>query len=256
MLIIPAIDLQGGRCVRLKQGQFDKVIQFNMLPIERAAYFAKSGAQRLHIVDLDGAKTGTMQQLSLIRLMQKTGISIQAGGGIRTIEQAKQCLNAGISRLVIGSLALSNPLLTTDIIQLKKPEDIILALDVRVQNKIPVPVMNGWQATSNTNLWDVVSYYQQLGVSQILCTDIACDGMMNGPNFDLYQQAVDRFPEIYWQASGGIRDSADIKRLDSIGIDAAILGLTLYQGNFDLLECLEEYGNKSQGVEMGGFKSC
>lgn len=240
MLIIPAIDLQAGVCVRLKQGQFDHVTAFNTPPIERAAYFAKVGAERLHIVDLDGARIGAMQQLPLICAMQNTGIPIQAGGGIRTLEQAQQCFNAGISRLVIGSIAISNPMLTGQIIEQIKPEHIILALDVRMEQNIPVPAINGWKTSSNSNLWEVVSYYQQLGISQILCTDIACDGMMGGPNFSLYQQAVERFPNIAWQASGGIRNQEDIAILDSLGVAAAILGLTLYQGSFDLEECLAE----------------
>ncbi|WP_298624679.1 1-(5-phosphoribosyl)-5-[(5-phosphoribosylamino)methylideneamino] imidazole-4-carboxamide isomerase [uncultured Legionella sp.] len=241
MLIIPAIDLQDGACVRLKQGQFDQLTQFDVLPIERASYFAGIAAKRLHVVDLDGARMGAMQQLPLICSMQNTGIPVQAGGGIRTLEQARQCIDAGINQLVIGSIAVSNPKLTSDIIQEIKPEHIILAIDVRIENQIPIPAINGWQMNSQSTLWEVVDNYQQQGIKQILCTDIACDGMMSGPNFDLYQQAVERFPNIFWQASGGIRNREDIAVLDALGISAAILGLTLYQGNFDLVECLKEY---------------
>ncbi|CEG56581.1 1-(5-phosphoribosyl)-5-[(5-phosphoribosylamino)methylideneamino] imidazole-4-carboxamide isomerase [Legionella fallonii] len=241
MLIIPAIDLQSGTCVRLKQGQFDKVTQFDIPPIERAAYFAQIGAQRLHIVDLDGARAGAMQQLPLISAMQKAGITVQAGGGIRTLEQAQQCINAGISKLVIGSIAISNPDETQKIIEAIRPEYIILALDIRMEGNVPVPAINGWQTKSNSNLWEVVAYYQEMGISEILCTDIACDGMMAGPNFNLYQQAVKHFPQIFWQASGGIRSAEDIATLDKLGVAAAILGLTLYTGHFDLSQCLAEY---------------
>jgi phosphoribosylformimino-5-aminoimidazole carboxamide ribotide isomerase len=241
MLIIPAIDLQKGACVRLKQGQFDRVTEFNTPPIERAAYFAQLGAQRLHIVDLDGARIGAMQQLPLICAMQDTGITIQAGGGIRTLEQAQLCYKAGISRLILGSIAITNPALTGQIIETIKPEHIILALDVRIEQKIPVPAINGWQTNSKSNLWEVVSYYQQLGIREILCTDIACDGMMGGPNFNLYKQALDHFPNIAWQASGGIRNPKDIIILNDLGVAAAILGLTLYTGDFNLSECLAEY---------------
>lgn len=241
MLVVPAIDLQAGRCVRLKQGQFDQVTQFDVPPVERALYFKQSGAQRLHIVDLDGARMGVMQQLPLINAMLSCGITVQAGGGIRTLEQAKRCLDSGISHLVIGSIAISNPEVTSNIIQEVKPEHIILALDVRIDHEIPVPAINGWQMSSQSNLWEVVGYYHQLGINDILCTDISCDGMMSGPNFNLYQQAVERFPNISWQASGGIRDRDDIATLESLGVAAAILGLTLYQGSFDLTECLQEY---------------
>ncbi|CAM2934630.1 phosphoribosylformimino-5-aminoimidazole carboxamide ribotide isomerase [Legionella steigerwaltii] len=234
MILIPAIDIQAGRCVRLRQGQFDQVTQFDALPIERATYFAQLGAKRLHIVDLDGAQTGTMQQLPLICAMQGTGIPVQAGGGIRSLEQAMLCVSSGISNLVIGSIAISNPELTAQIIKVINAQHIILALDVRIQDKIPIPAIHGWQTTTNHNLWDIVSYYQQLGITQILCTDIACDGMMQGPNFELYKEAVERFPQIEWQASGGIRDTQDINQLDALGVSAAILGLTLYQGNLNL----------------------
>ncbi|RUR18684.1 1-(5-phosphoribosyl)-5-[(5-phosphoribosylamino)methylideneamino] imidazole-4-carboxamide isomerase [Legionella sp. km535] len=240
MLVVPAIDLQAGRCVRLKQGQFDQVTQFDVPPVERALYFKQSGAQRLHIVDLDGARMGVMQQLPLINAMLSCGITVQAGGGIRTLEQAKRCIDSGISHLVIGSIAISNPEVTSNIIQEIKPEHIIIALDVRIDHEIPVPAINGWQLNSQSNLWEVVGYYHQLGINDILCTDISCDGMMSGPNFNLYQQAVERFPNISWQASGGIRHREDIATLESLGVAAAILGLTLYQGSFDLTE-LQEY---------------
>lgn len=236
MILIPAIDIQGGRCVRLKQGQFEQVTTFDTPPVERAAYFAKIGAKRLHIVDLDGAQIGSMQQLPLICSMQDTGINVQAGGGIRSLEQANLCFSAGITNLVLGSIAISNSALATQIIKEISPENIVLALDIRLINGIPIPATHGWQTTSNRNLWDVVSDYQQQGIRQILCTDIACDGMMQGPNFNLYQEAVTRFPAIDWQASGGIRNQEDLEILDKSGVAAAILGLSLYQGTLDLAE--------------------
>lgn len=236
MILIPAIDIQGGHCVRLKQGQFEQVTTFDTPPVERAAYFAKIGAKRLHVVDLDGAQIGSMQQLPLICSMQDTGINVQAGGGIRSLEQANLCFSAGITNLVLGSIAISNSALATQIIKEISPENIVLALDIRLINGIPMPATHGWQTTSNRNLWDVVSDYQQQGIRQILCTDIACDGMMQGPNFNLYQEAVTRFPAIDWQASGGIRNQEDLEILDKSGVAAAILGLSLYQGTLDLAE--------------------
>jgi phosphoribosylformimino-5-aminoimidazole carboxamide ribotide isomerase len=238
MLIIPAIDLQEGYCVRLKQGQFNELTQFDVSPIERARYFSELGAQRLHVVDLDGARTGTMHQLPLIKAMQECGITVQAGGGIRTLEQAERCFAAGIKKIVLGSIAITNKLLTQQISTTFGAEHIILALDVHIKNTIPVPATHGWQTSSEDNLWDIVSYYQAIGIDTVLCTDISCDGMMNGPNFFLYQQAVNYFPDINWQASGGIRDEEDLQRLDNLGVAGAILGLTLYQGHFDLARCL------------------
>jgi len=241
MILIPAIDLYQGSCVRLKQGQFEQMTRFNMSPIDRAIYFKQIGAQRLHVVDLDGAKSGEMQQLSLIQSMHETGITVQAGGGIRTLEAARACQASGIELLVLGSIAVTDPSLTQQIIKEIGAERIILAIDVRLDQSIPKPAIHGWQTSSESTLWELVEFYQQLGISQILCTDIACDGMLQGPNFDLYKEAVERFPQMYWQASGGIRNRQDIAKLDSLGVSAAILGLTLYQGDFNLPECLQEY---------------
>jgi phosphoribosylformimino-5-aminoimidazole carboxamide ribotide isomerase len=238
MLIIPAIDLQSGRCVRLKQGKFDQVTEFNDDPVERAFSFANSKASRIHIVDLDGARTGQMQQFNLIKKMQQANISIQAGGGIRSLETAKICLDAGITYLVIGSLAVTEPELTMQIIDEISADKIILALDVHIEGETPFVLTHGWQDNSKESLWRVVDRYQSYGITQILCTDISCDGMMNGPNFELYQQALDQFPNLAWQASGGIRNKQDIQRLQSIGIAAAILGLTLYQDRGILEELL------------------
>lgn len=241
MLIIPAIDLQNGACVRLKQGQFDQQTQFAVSPLERIAYFHQAGARRVHIVDLDGARTGTMQHLSLIQSMQAYGVDIQAGGGIRTLDQAERCFSAGVKKIVLGSIALTSPLLTQELIKTFEAENIILALDINLKGTIPVPAIHGWQSSSDSNLWEITSYYQALGVKTILCTDIACDGMMNGPNFSLYQEAVARFPQINWQASGGIRHEEDIQQLAKLGVAAAILGLSLYQGHLDLAQCVRKY---------------
>lgn len=241
MLIIPAIDLQAGSCVRLKQGQFDQMTQFSVSPIERATYFAQAGATRLHVVDLDGARKGTMQQLELISAMSNPGLSLQAGGGIRSLEQARACINAGIDRVVLGSIALTNPELTIELIKTLGAARVILALDVRITDDIPIPAINGWEANSTNTLWQVVDFYKSYEIDQILCTDIACDGMMSGPNFNLYEQAISRFPTINWQASGGIRHEQDLKQLANLGLHGAILGLTLYQNNIDLNQCITLY---------------
>lgn len=248
MLIIPAIDLQNGVCVRLKQGQFDQQTQFAVSPLERIASFKQAGAQRVHIVDLDGARTGTMQHLNLIQSMQAYGLDIQAGGGIRSQEQAEFCFAAGVTNVVLGSIALTNPSLTKELIKTFGAEQIILALDINLKDAIPIPAIHGWQSSSDSNLWEITSYYQELGVKTILCTDIACDGMMNGPNFALYQEAVGRFPKIDWQASGGIRHEADLQQLAKLGAAAAILGLSLYQGQVDLAQCVRKYEGSTLDV--------
>jgi phosphoribosylformimino-5-aminoimidazole carboxamide ribotide isomerase len=234
MRIIPAIDLQQGQCVRLRQGKFNRTTIYPTDPIALAKSYKDEGAKALHIVDLDGAKSGEIEQLLLIKHMCNEGITVQVGGGIRNIAKAQACLEAKISKLVLGSIAINDRALTQQLIDYAGARRIVLALDVSIQNGVPIPATHGWQTMSSTNLWDVVKYYQKTGVSEILCTDIACDGMMGGPNIELYQEAIKRFPNMDWQASGGIRNQQDIEILRAIGLRAAIVGRALYESKFDL----------------------
>lgn len=234
MKIIPAIDLQNGQCVRLRQGRFEDNTVYPQSPLELIKTYSKRGAKHIHIVDLDGARGGEIQQLPMIQSMLSADITLQVGGGIRSIATAQACLDAGINQLVIGSLAISDPVLTQDMITTFGAGKIVLALDVNIVNGTPVPAINGWETASQSCLWDVTSRYENLGITNILCTDIACDGMMNGPNLALYQEAVSRFPKINWQASGGIRNPQDVEKLGTLGVQAAIIGRALYESDFDL----------------------
>ena len=239
MRIIPAIEIQSGQCVRLRQGDFNRVRVYPQTPQALVASYKQQGARHLHIVDLDGAKSGEIQQLSLIKAMQVDGVSFQVGGGIRSLESAQKCQLAGVEQLVLGSIAVSDPLLAGQIIHELGADRIVLAVDVRMQDGIPIPAIHGWQTTSQRTLWEVVSDYQDMGITHVLCTDIACDGMMGGPNMDLYEEALSRFPRIAWQASGGIRNQQDIERLSQAGLSGAIMGRALYEGDFDLAASLE-----------------
>lgn len=229
MKLIPAIDLHLGQCVRLQQGDFNQATIYPASPQSLVRDYVKRGAKHLHIVDLDGAKAGQMKQPPLIETLLNTECSLQVGGGIRDIATVRNCLEAGIKQLVIGSIAINNPQLTQQIINLAGADRIVLAIDVKFLEGIPRPAIHGWQTQTTSNLWDIVADYQQLGIQHILCTDIQCDGMLQGPNFDLYQQALSRFPDMFWQASGGIRHQDDLKELSKIGLSAAILGKMLYQ---------------------------
>jgi phosphoribosylformimino-5-aminoimidazole carboxamide ribotide isomerase len=240
MITIPAIDLYQGKCVRLRQGQFNQVSIYEASPPLLASSYAEQGAQCLHIVDLEGAKTGTPQQMELLKSMIACGIPIQAGGGIRSVAHAKSYLDLGVAKIVVGSIAISNPPLMQRIIDEIQPDNIVLALDVHMEQGIPKPAIHGWQTSTHNTLWAVTAYYQQLGIQHILCTDIGLDGMMQGPNLDLYQQAVTRFPGISWQASGGIRNKADISTLATMGLSGAILGRALYESNLDLMDCFAD----------------
>jgi phosphoribosylformimino-5-aminoimidazole carboxamide ribotide isomerase len=233
MLVIPSIDLQQGQCVRLRQGRFEEVSTYNIAPDVLANKYVSQGAKRIHMVDLDGAKLGKPEHLDVFRAVKSCGLPIQAGGGIRSTEHAKALMKAGVVNIVIGSIAITTPELTLQIIKEIGP-NIILALDVNIEENIPKVAIHGWQKKTDKSLWDVVAFYQNAGISTILCTDIAMDGMLNGPNFALYQQAIRRFPSLNWQASGGIRDLNDLAGLASSLVQAAIVGRALYETDIEL----------------------
>ena len=239
MIIIPAIDLQGSRCVRLEQGQFDHVSIYEKDPKVLATTYAEAGATHLHLIDLDGAKKGRMQQLELFKGLTTAGLSLQAGGGIRDLETARTCLEAGMERIVLGSIAISNPKETATIIQEVSPQRIVLALDVRIEDTVPNVAIHGWQTATNHSLWDTVSSYQDRGINTILCTDVTRDGMLSGPSIELYEEALSRFPTMKWQASGGVRGYDDLKKLSSLGVAAVILGRVLYDPDFNLKAAIQ-----------------
>lgn len=238
MQLIPAIDLQQGRCVRLVQGDFSKVTYYPQSPLDLASHYHALGIDQLHIVDLDGAKAGQPQQLPLIQSLQSCGVRLQAGGGIRCLADAKACLEAGIERVVLGSIAITNVAETKAIIDYCGAKRIVLACDIRMEQAVPKLAIHGWQTTTDFSLWEWVAFYQQLHITTLLCTDITCDGMLCGPNFALYQQAITQFPAMHWQASGGIRHQQDLTQLTSIGLSAAILGRLLYETDFNWANAL------------------
>ncbi len=242
MIIIPSIDLYQGQVVRLKQGKFDKVEVFSSKPHEVADSYSQMGVKQLHVVDLDGAKTGRLQQLDMIHSLSTSSMQLQLGGGIRSLDSAFMAIDAGISKIVIGSLAITDPDKMRFLMTKINPEQIVLALDVHIdESGIPSPAIHGWQKAIKKNAWDILEQYRDAGIQTILCTDIAQDGMMQGPNFALYSEAIKRFPTLSWQASGGIRNRADLKKLSELGLTAAILGRALYEKSFDLMACLEEF---------------
>lgn len=185
-------------------------------------------------MDLDGARTGSLQQLELIAPLLSSNLSLQVGGGIRSLETVKQCLDAGIQKIVLGSIAIHDMEKTSTIIRFAGAERVVLALDIRWVDGLPLLTSHGWQQSTNLSLWELVDVYAQINIKEILCTNVDCDGMMQGPDFLLYQEAIRRFPQIQWQASGGIRGDADLRCLEQQGLSAAILGRMLYETDFDL----------------------
>jgi phosphoribosylformimino-5-aminoimidazole carboxamide ribotide isomerase len=231
MQLIPAIDLRDGRCVRLLQGDFAQETRYDVDPVALAAAYAELGARWLHVVDLDGAKRGTPANLALIeRMRAAAGVDVQVGGGIRTRASLEQAL-AVAGRVVIGSLAVSDPELVAAWLAEFGPERVTLALDARLDDKgVPLVATHGWTRESTLTLAAAIDRYSAAGLRHVLCTDIDRDGALTGPNTQLYRDSVARWPNIAFQASGGVRDAADLAALAAAGVAATVSGKALLEG--------------------------
>lgn len=238
MIIIPSIDIQNGKCVRLTQGDFNQVSIYNDMPAYMAQAFCKRGAITLHIVDLDGAKQGRLTQTKYIKEIRRafTG-QLQVGGGIRTTQDIDELLALGIERVVLGSYAIQNIAQTRAWLAHYGPEKIVLALDFKIQKSLPYLAIHGWQEQTEYTLWEMLDQYPN--IIYVLCTDISKDGMQTGPNLDFYQEFVQRYPHIKLQASGGIGKLQDVSQLQQLGVSAAIIGKALYENKFSLEEALQ-----------------
>lgn len=232
MNVIPAIDLRQGQCVRLFQGDFDRQTNYSDDPVSLAGSYKDMGFRDLHIVDLDGARSGRQENQEIIRnIIDSNDMTIQIGGGIRTESQLESWLNAGVARIVIGSLAIIRPRLVSDWLSIYGPEKIVLALDVTVDDAgVPRLVTHGWTRSGYMTLWQCINTYLPVDLRHVLCTDISRDGAMTGPNIKLYAQLIEKYPHILLQASGGVRDIDDLKALKHIGAPAAISGRALLDG--------------------------
>ena len=231
MELLPAIDLRGGRAVRLHQGAFDRETPARESPLELSRRFAAAGARRLHVVDLDGAREGVAANRDVLRSLVAAGaLRIQAGGGLRTQGDVEAFLADGVERAVVGSVAVEAPGTLSDWLRRFGAARIVAALDVRIgTDGTPRLASHGWQRDAATTLWELAGRLESIGVRHVLCTDIARDGALAGPNIDLYRECVRRFPAIAWQASGGVRDGADLAALAGTGVAAAIRGRALIE---------------------------
>jgi phosphoribosylformimino-5-aminoimidazole carboxamide ribotide isomerase len=231
MRVIPAIDLKDGKCVRLFQGDFNRCTEYDDDPPALAAKYQEMGFTELHIVDLDGAQSGQqLNRATIAAIAAQSQLTIQLGGGIRDAGTIAAWLDAGVSRCVIGSCAVTEPTLVREWLSEFGPERIMLALDVRFTGKSPRLATHGWTTDNELTLWQCLEDYQSFGLQQVLCTDVSRDGAMSGPNLDLYVDVIDRFPAITLQASGGVRNMADLDQLQEIGAHAAITGRALLDG--------------------------
>ncbi len=242
MKIYPAIDLKSGTCVRLYKGSFDHVTSYQSTPLSVAENFAREGADFLHIVDLDGAKEGNLKHSPLIfEIIEKTSLNIQLGGGIRTQSQLEYLFQNGIARVILGSIAISSITEVKSWIREYGAERIVLALDIR-KNTADEPELasHGWQQNSGVSLWDLLDNYSDSSLKHVLCTNIECDGTLAGPDIQLYQQCLQRYPTLAFQASGGISSLADLQKLADMRLAGAIVGKALYEQKFSLREALAE----------------
>ena len=235
-MIFPAMDLMDGGCVRLLKGDFDARTNYDADPIEVARGYAAAGAEWMHIVDLDGAKNGKAEQSDLIlEIANSANIKVQTGGGIRDLEHVQKLLNGGVDRVVIGSLAVTNPQMVKHWIRELGPEAICVALDVNQGNDGEYrPATKGWTEASEKTLWEVIDGYLGTGLRTILVTDIGRDGMQKGGNVALYKRIQKDFPTLDLITSGGVGTLAHVKKLKAIKPYGVIIGKALYEGSFTL----------------------
>jgi phosphoribosylformimino-5-aminoimidazole carboxamide ribotide isomerase len=240
MIIYPAIDLRGGRVVRLTEGKFDQEKSYGDDPLAVAKDFAAAGAVWLHVVDLDGAKDPTKRQTALVeKIARGSGLRMQTGGGIRDESQIAALLAAGARRVIVGSVAVKQPALVHDWLRKFGPEKIILSPDVRLDaGGTPRVAAAGWQESTGVALDEFLTGFLAAGVVHILCTDISRDGKLTGPNSALYAALAKKFPSLQIQASGGVSSLDDLRVLQTTGATGAIVGRALYEKKFTLQQAL------------------
>ena len=240
-MIIPAIDLIQGKTVRLYQGSYDKTTEYQQTPLQLRDLYAKAGAGILHLVDLTGAKNAADRQLELLTsLMKNAPLPVQVGGGVRTAADVEQLLSAGASRVVVGSVAIREPETVQNWLRSYGGDKIVLALDVAINAKGDKTLpSHGWIEESTITLEQVLDGFIAAGAKHVLCTDISKDGTLQGPNVALYAELVQKYPQIQWQASGGVGSLADIKALKPTGVAGVILGRALLEGKFTAEEAMQ-----------------
>lgn len=244
-LIIPALDLIDGNVIRLHQGDYNQQRQYRDNPLDYLTTYQEQGAEYFHIVDLSGAKNPKLRQFSLIKtLLASIATPIQIGGGIRTQDDIERLLNAGANRVVIGSIAITSPEKVKQWFKHYGADKLVLALDIRIDNNHNKYIaIHGWQENSLSTLEQVIDDYLTVGLKHVLCTDIAKDGTLTGPNVNLYQELSQQYPEIALQASGGISSLDDINALTTTNISGIIIGRALLEKKFTVKEAITCWQN-------------
>lgn len=233
MQIIPAIDLIGGKCVRLSQGDYSSKKEYHDDPLEMAKRFEDAGIQRLHLVDLDGAKAKKIINGEILkRISQGTSLKVDFGGGIQADEEIEKAFALGAKQVTGGSIAVKNPDLFKSWIKTYGSEKIILGADAK-NRKIAV---GGWEETTSVDLIPFIQSYVELGIQYVICTDVAKDGLLQGPSLDLYKEILQEIPGLKLIASGGVSSVQDLEELEKIGVYGTIVGKAYYEGRVTLEE--------------------
>ncbi len=233
MQIIPAIDIIDGKCVRLSKGDYNEKTIYNEHPLEVAKQFEAAGLLRLHLVDLDGAKAGTVKNWTVLeKIANETNLQIDFSGGLTTIENVQTCFNTGASFASVGSIAVKNETEFTNWINIFGAAKFIIGADVN-NEKIAI---KGWTEQTNISVFDLLKKYLAKGIPNFFCTDISKDGLLQGPSIDLYKKIILKFPDINLIASGGVSTIQDLESLQTIGCTGAIVGKAIYEGKIKLID--------------------
>jgi len=231
--LIPAIDIIDGQCVRLTKGDYDQKTVYRDSPAEVAKEFEQLGFKRLHVVDLDGAKSKHIVNDSVLRrITTETNLTVDFGGGIKTDEDIEKAFEAGAAMVTVGSIAVTQPDLFIGWLNKYGAERMILGADVR-NGKISI---NGWKEDSAEDLLPFLEKYIEAGVKNVLCTEISKDGTLQGPAIELYKEVMKEYPQLHLIASGGVSSKDDIEALDRAGIPAVVFGKAIYEGRINLKE--------------------
>lgn len=242
MIVIPAIDIIDGKCVRLTEGDFSTRKEYSSDPVEIARKFERAGLTHLHVVDLDGARTGSIvNQQILASITRETNLRVDFGGGLKSEGDVRIAMDSGAEKVTGGSVAVKNPDIFKEWIRKFGAEKIILGADVR-DRRIAV---SGWQETTILDIETFVEAYSREGIKYSIATEISRDGRLSGPDFELYEMLQTRFPSINWIASGGISGLEDLQRLEQLGLYGAIVGKAYYEGHLSLEE-MAEVNKRSQ----------
>jgi phosphoribosylformimino-5-aminoimidazole carboxamide ribotide isomerase len=230
VLLIPAIDLRGGRCVRLREGDFAAVTAYAIEPAALLSRYHGLGARWVHVVDLDGAKDGVTLNGDVIEQLVHPTLCLQVGGGVRSAAVIERLLSAGVARVAIGSAAVQRPEEVMTWLKSFGAERICVAFDVRIGAAgVPYVHTHGWTINSAVSLWEAMAAFPKGLLKHVLCTDISRDGTLRGPNLTLYRECLAQCSGLAWQASGGIRHASDLAALERLGVSGAVSGTALLE---------------------------